>query len=184
IQITESGNVEATQMMDRARTNTIFQSFYFNKATAKKATISKTPNEKYPGQGAFSLVNGIYSNKGISFPDWLGWIGDDLQAVIDLGKKDNFTSVKLHTLNQNESWIYLPEYIEVFTSNDGKKYTSVGRSSEFVSDTLRTGWITVNFPTQSARYIKLYAKNFGTIPPGRAGEGAKAWLFADEIQVY
>ena len=91
--------------------------------------------------------------------------------------------VKLHTLNQNESRIYLPEYVEVFTSNDGKKYTSAGKSSEFVSDTLRTGWITVNFEKKQARFVKVIAKNFGVIPAGKAGEGIKAWLFADEIQI-
>jgi hexosaminidase len=76
----------------------------FNKVTGKKISIKNNPSENYPGQGgAFSLVNGIYSNKGLSYSDWLGWVGDDMEAVIDLGKKDNFSSVKMHTLEQSGS---------------------------------------------------------------------------------
>ncbi|MGZ5190374.1 MAG: beta-N-acetylhexosaminidase [Flavisolibacter sp.] len=183
--ITKDINYTATLFKNNEEfTSPIIQSFHFNRATGTKATIKTPPNERYPGQGAFSLVNGIYSNKSISFPDWIAWIGDDMEAVIDLGKSTIMNKVSVHTLNQNESRIYLPEYVEVFTSNDGKKYTSVGKSSEFVSDTLRTGWITVNFEKKQARFVKVIAKNFGVIPAGKAGEGIKAWLFADEIQVY
>lgn len=159
--------------------------FIKHKATGKKVSITTTPNEKYPGQGgAFSLVNGVYSSKGLSYPDWLGWIGDNLEATIDLGKTTQIDSVRMHTLNQNGSWIYLPQYIEVFTSNDGKTFTSAGKSSNFVTDTLTMGWITVPVRKHSSRYIKLLAKNYGPIPDGQPGAGNKAWLFADEIQVY
>ena len=103
----------------------VMQTFFFNKATGKKVSITKTPNERYPGQGgAFSLVNGVYSNKGLSYPDWLGWIGDDMEATIDLGKMQSFDSVRMHTLDQNGSHVYLPQYVEVLTSTDGKNYTA------------------------------------------------------------
>jgi hexosaminidase len=163
----------------------IEQSFFFNKATGKKVSITTLPNSKYPGQnGAFSLVNGIYSSKGLSYPDWLGWIGDDMEATIDLGRTTSFDSVRMHTLDQNGSWVYLPQYIEVFISNDGSNFTSAGKSATFVGDTLTMGWINVLTRKQSARFIKVIAKNYGLIPDGKPGAGNKAWLFADEIQIY
>jgi len=161
------------------------QTFSFNKVTGKKVSITTPPNSKYPGQGgAFSLVNGIYSNKGLSHPDWLGWVGDDMEATIDLGRTTSFDSVRIHTLDQNGSWVYLPQYVEVLISDDGNNFTSVGKGSTFVKDTLTMGWITVPTPKQSSRFIKVVAKNYGTIPDGKPGAGNKAWLFADEIQVY
>ncbi|RYY00481.1 MAG: hypothetical protein EOO53_21845 [Gammaproteobacteria bacterium] len=163
----------------------LMQDFFFNKATGKKVSMTATPNEKYPGQGgAFSLVNGVYSRKGLSNPDWLGFIGADLEATIDLGKSSPIDSVRMHTINQNGSWVYLPQYVEIFTSSDGKTFTSAGIASEFVSDTLTMGWITVPMNKKPARFIKLVAKNYGLIPDGQPGAGTKAWLFADEIQVY
>lgn len=161
------------------------QAFSFNKATGKKVSITKTPNEKYPGQGgAFSLVNGVYSAKGLSYPDWLGFIGDDLEATIDLGKTATMDSVRMHTLEQNGSWIYLPQYVEVFASNDGTAFNSIGKSSNFRNDTLTMGWMNIPVKGASARYLKVFAKNVGLIPDDKPGGGNKAWLFADEIQVY
>lgn len=165
-------------------TSPIRQSFAFNKATGKKVTVTAIPEPQYSGQsGAFSLVNGITSPKGLSYPDWLGWIGKDLEATIDLGKPEEITTVKMHTIDQNGSWIYLPQYVEIFTSNNGKNFKSAGRSSEFVKDTLTMGVISVSFPKQTTRFVKVVAKNYGTIPDEKPGGGNKAWLFADEIQV-
>jgi len=167
-----------------ANASPIIQEFFLNKATGKKVTMAHAPNEKYPGQGgAFSLVNGVYSKKGLSYPDWLGWIGDDLDATIDLGKVTSFDSLRMHTLDQSGSWVYLPSSVTVWTSMDGRKYTQAGTSSAFVRDTLTMGWITVPL-TGKGRYIHVVAKNFGTIPDGMAGAGNKAWLFADELQLY
>ena len=161
------------------------QHFYFNKATGKNITINKLPREQYPGQGgAFTLVNGIYSDKGLSYPDWMGWIGDDVEATIDLGNEESIDSVRVHTLDQNGSWIYLPEYVEVLVSNDGQNFSSVGKSSKFAPELMTMGWINVAVPKQTARYVRVFLKNYGTIPSGMPGASNKAWLFADEIQVF
>ncbi|HEY1113716.1 MAG TPA: family 20 glycosylhydrolase [Chitinophagaceae bacterium] len=179
------GDPNTVRMMEyKEITTPISQYFTLNKAWGKKVSITAAPNEKYPGQqGAFSLVNGVWSNKGLSYPDWLGWVGDDMVATIDLGAPTSFSSVKMHTLEQNGSWVYLPKQVQVLVSNDGRRYHSVGKSSEFIKDIGTMGFITIKFPAQKSRYIKVIATNYGTIPEGKAGAGNKAWLFADEIQV-
>lgn len=183
--IWKAGEAKAVLIVGKKSLSHLTRYFSFNKATGKKISITIPPNSKYPGQGgAFSLVNGVYSNKGLSYPDWLGWVGDDLEATIDLGKTTSFDSVRIHTLDQNGSWIYLPQYVEVLTSNDGNNFTSVGKASTFVGDTLTMGWMNVSTPKQSSRFIKVVARNYGLIPDGKPGAGNKAWLFADEVQVY
>jgi hexosaminidase len=184
ILIKESGTYTAFYYRDGAIVNTVSQSFYFHKATGKKATITRIPNDKYRGQGgAFSLVNGVFADKGLSHPDWLGWIGEDITATIDMGKPTAVSTVKLHTLDQNGSWVYLPQYVEVFVSNDGKKFRSVGKSSEFIKDNMNAGLISINFRELNTRYIKVFAKNAGLIPEGQPGAGNNAWIFADEIMI-
>jgi hexosaminidase len=183
IKIDTSKTLYASLLKENKPFSELTQTFYFNKATGKRASITRAPSEKYPGQGAFSLVNGIYSNKGLSYADWLGWVGDDMEAIIDLGYDTDFSTVKMHTIEQNGSWIYVPQSVEVLISSDGKNFSSAGKSTEFVKDTLTMGWMNVSFPRQSARFIKVIAKNYGMIPDGKPGAGNKAWLFADEIQV-
>ncbi|MFL5774612.1 MAG: hypothetical protein ACJ75F_15715, partial [Flavisolibacter sp.] len=73
---------------------------------------------------------------------------------------------------------------EVFTSTDGKTFSSEGKSAEFVTDTLTMGWITVKFPRKNTRFIKVMAKNYGMIAEGKPGAGNKAWMMVDEVQVY
>ncbi len=182
--ITKDQEIAVQYFQNNKVVNTQAFKISFNKATGKKVSITKTPNEKYPGQpGAFSLVNGIFSNKGLSYPDWLGWIGDDMEATIDLGKTESFSTIRIHTLDQNGSWVYLPQYVEVLTSTDGKNFTAAGRSSDFVKDNLTMGWITIFLPLQQKPFIKVVAKNYGMIADGKPGAGNKAWLFCDEIQV-
>ncbi|HEX2607110.1 MAG TPA: discoidin domain-containing protein [Flavisolibacter sp.] len=154
------------------------------KATGRKLMLRDKPSERYPGQhGDFSLVNGLRSEKGLSSPDWLGWEGKDLDAVIDFGVPEKFSTVRIHTIDQAGSWVYLPKAVEVYTSANGKTFKKVGSSAEFVSDAMMMGYMSVRFSARQARFLKIVAKNFGTIPEGLPGAGNPAWLMIDEIQV-
>ncbi|RYZ24481.1 MAG: beta-N-acetylhexosaminidase [Chitinophagaceae bacterium] len=143
-------------------------SFHFNKATARPVVVMGTPSRNYPGMGALSLNNGIYSSRGLASTDWLGFLGGDIDATIDLERPTPFTSVRLHTLDQNGSWIYLPQYVEVLVSDDGKDFRSIGKATQFVKDdpAMTQGWITLSIPETRARYIRVLAKNYGVIPEG------------------
>ena len=162
------------------------QKFFLNKATGKKITISAEPSTTYPGNvGAFGLINGALSEKGFNSPEWLGWMGTDMEAVIDLVKSVAVSSVQVHVLDQSQSQIWLPASVEVSISRDGKNYAAAGSSMKFEKDNsgFASGFYKVEFPTTTARYIKVVAKNNGVIAEGNRFAGSKAWLFVDEIQV-
>lgn len=156
-----------------------------NKATGKKITLTTDPGKNYPGQaGAFGLLNGLRSEKGMSSPEWLGWEGGNLEAVIDLGTSTTFNTVNLHTIQAKGNWVYAPASFEVFGSADGSNFTSLGKTSSFQATDNGMGLLSVQTQNASARYIKLVATNFGIIPEGANGAGKKAWLFADEIEIW
>ncbi|WP_332737652.1 glycoside hydrolase family 20 protein [Flavihumibacter sp.] len=158
--------------------------FSVNKATGKKISLANAPSKSYPGQGgAFGLVNGLRSAKGMNSVEWLGFNGDDLDATIDLGKITTISSVELHILESPGSWIYAPQNLELLVSKDGKNFKSVGTTQTFDKKELSMGSMTINTGKQQARYIRLKARNQGVIADGKAGAGHKAWLFADEIIV-
>lgn len=165
---------------------TITQRFSFNKATGKKITLKTAPSDRYMGNvGAFGLINGASSEKGISSAEWLGWSGQDMEATIDLLAAAKLTTVTVHTMEQNGGWIYLPTAIEVFISKDGKNFTSAGSTTDYEKDNsgFASGNMIIKFAPATVRYIKVVAKNYGKIPEGKAGAGNPAWLFVDEIQV-
>lgn len=162
------------------------QKFSFNKATGKKITLSTPASDKYPGDGAFTLVNGVINEKGLArSKEFLGFSGADCEAIIDLGKEEVIKSVTINFLDQRSSWIYPPGIIDIYMSNDGvnfKESPNEERGKEIPGEISRNMNATF-YPAANARYIKVVARNFGIIPDGKPGAGNKAWLFVDEIEV-
>jgi hexosaminidase len=158
---------------------------HFNKATAQKITLTIPPSNSYPGNGgAFGLVNGVVSDKGINSAEWLGFAeGQDAEMVIDMGSTQEINEVKVHTLDQQGSWIYLPESMEVATSNDGVNFAKVTSTTKIIDDQLRMKYVVNSFDKTNCRFVKIWVKNFGQIPSGKPGAGHQAWLFLDEVQI-
>lgn len=159
------------------------QYFRGHKALGKKVTLRKQPAPAYNTGGAFSLVDGITGRHPWTGAEWLGWWGDTLDAVIDLGKVDSIKSVGLYTLYDPGSWIYQSQNVEVYTSIDGKTFTQmVGLPNVLSSGGSPNVDIFVRdrFP---ARYIHVVATGKGIIPHGSPGAGYAAWLFVSEIVV-
>jgi hexosaminidase len=166
------------------RLSTVSQSFLFNKATGKKITIVSEPSKNYPGDGAFTLVNGVQNDKGLSKGnEFLGFLGKDCEGTIDLGKTEKIKKIRFHSLNQNGSWIYPPKYIEVSFDDaaTGKKIISVEKP---VEDKQGNIIYEINLENETAvRLLNFKLVNYGIIPSGNPGAGTAAWLFVDEIEV-
>ncbi len=191
ILVTENNPIQYVQSIDKktfAQKAYVSQVFNFNKATGKKITLATEISKNYPGDGAFTLVNGVQNEKGMSrSSEFLGFSGNDLDATIDLGAITNVKKVTLHALAQPGSWIYLPSKVEVhYLLSDGtEKREMLGPTHIASVDVIQqTGNIKIEIPgNYSCRYVRVIAKNFGTIPTGNAGAGNSAWLFVDEIEV-
>jgi alpha-L-fucosidase len=152
----------------------------------KSVSLTKEPSEKYKAQGAASLTDGITGSKKFTDGKWLGFEGDDMEAVIDLGKKSSVRSVKLDYLVNTGSWIFEPVEISVETSANGEKYTTV-LTKKFNAALWKqpdeVKQFSDVFPAVNAKYIKITVKNRGTCPETHPGKGSKAWIFVDEISV-
>ncbi len=169
------------QLNGKPISNPIYQNFHFNKATGKKITLANQPSKNYPGDGAFTLVNGVQNEKGTAkSKEFLGFSGDDCIATIDLGKEENISFVKVHYLHQTGSWIHQPSSVIILTSTDGVDFTPVALSNPTISNNEA---ICEFLNPVNTRFVKIQVANFGVIPAGNLGEGNKAWLFVDEIEI-
>ena len=164
------------------------QKFLFNKATGKQITLANQASKNYPGDGAFTLVNGVQNEKGLAkSSEFLGFNGTDLDATIDFGKDIEISKISLHTLYQNGSWIYLPATIEVsfipfIDTTIVTRHPPIETITQKITDENNLQIIKLAEP-KTCRYIRLVAKNYGAIPSGKPGAGNLAWLFVDEIEV-
>lgn len=173
-----------SELEDKPASAKVTLDFSLNKATGKRISLKYSPSKNYPGQGgAFGLVNGLRSDKGMNSSEWLGWNGQDMEATIDLGQPTQVSVAALHMLESQGSWIYAPGKLELWLSMDGKHFKAVGTTESFNKEPLSSGTMTILCATQKARYVKLIARNAGKIPEGKPGAGHQAWMFADEIIV-
>ncbi len=186
--VKENCKIEATLKCHHDLMSSAIQQFHFNKATGKKITLATQASKSYPGDGAFTLVNGVQNEKGLAkSSEFLGFSGTDLDATIDFGKDVEISKISLHTLNQNSSWIYLPAAIEVsfilfIDTTIITRHPPIETITQKITDENNVQTIKLTEP-KTCRYIRLVAKNYGIIPSGKPGAGNPAWLFVDEIEV-
>ncbi|HUR65742.1 MAG TPA: family 20 glycosylhydrolase [Chitinophagaceae bacterium] len=186
VKITGSLTTRATLINRKTVLAAASQKFSFNKATGKKITLAKEASSNYPGDGAFSLVNGVINEKGFArTKEFLGFNGTDCEAVIDLGESLEISFVVVNLLNRTSSWIWRPQTAEVLGSGDGQTWYPLKMTDDFVDKKDGTGKGTMILPFRKTfvRYVKVIVTNWGVIPPGNPGAGNKAWLFVDEIEV-
>lgn len=171
---------------NKAISNPVYETFHFSKATGKKITLTTPPSKSYPGDGAFTLVNGVQNEKGLAKRnEFLGFSGADCEAIIDLGKEEKISTVTVHTLHQKSSWIWRPLTAEVHTSTDGSKYEFAGLTDDFnvTIKGLEKGKMKLSFEKKEARFVKIIVKCWEEIPAGEPGAGKRPWLFIDEIEL-
>ena len=157
------------------------RNYVINKATNKPIKFKTQANKSYSGDGNFTLVNGVTASLPRINNQWLGWSGNDLEAIVNLEKTEDVSEITVGFLKEEVNWIYLPKEVEYFTSIDGKNFTSVGKINS--NEISNERFATLQLKTTKAKYVKVIAKNFGKIPSGKPGAGENAWLFCDEIQI-
>ncbi len=160
----------------------LVQPFVVSKSTGKPVSLKYPAHGSYPGNGAFTLVDGVRGDTTRHGQNWLGWWGPDMDATVDLGAPQKISNVTIDAYDGEGSWIYLPRSVEVFVSVDSIRYTSVKRLS--ADEIHRCGTrLVMQIGDQTARFVRVVAENAGRIPEGKQGGGNNAWLFVDEIIV-
>ena len=186
IVLQKSAKIRAAAFRDGKRSSVTSQNISFNKATACPVELLQPTHKNYTYKGGATLTDGLLGDKGFGTGRWLGFSGNDLEAVIDLKQNTDVSSVSLNTCVDKGSWIFDARNIEVSVSADGKSFTKVASKSlpaleEQTPDNICTYELT--FPQTTTRYVKLTATSEHNIPKWHGGKGKPAFLFVDEISV-
>ncbi len=165
---------------------------YFDEAiTEHRAVHAKVRynvkfNDRYAANGSSTLTDGVKGTDAYQML-WQGWWGKDLDVTIELDTIQQLTAVKAGFLEDNQSWILGPSYMEVSVSDDGVSFAKVAKGVNFKAwQRLDKGVqvLLAQLPEGThGRYIRVMMKNVGDLPLWR-GVAGKAWLFCDEIEIY
>lgn len=180
----ESSHVRAMYYKDNKLVDSLTIRLNINKATGKKISLKEQPSDYFPGNGAFTLVDGILNDKGGRTHESIGFSGSDVEATIDLGTAQQISSVVVHALNSGGTYVYPPKAVEVYGSADGNNFKPLGTENAVTKVEGPKAILKMDFSPVNTRFVKVVVRNQQTVPEGKQGEGEKTWLFLDEIQVY
>lgn len=144
-------------------------------------------NPQYNARGPRGLIDGLRGSVNWKTGGWQGYQDTDFSAVIDLRGTRKISALGSGYCQDARSWIWMPRYVEYSVSEDGKNFTVVGRVDNTVDEQdydIQTKDFVLNLESPvEARYIKVFAKNFGTIPEWHLGAGGEGFIFIDEVWV-
>jgi hexosaminidase len=96
-------------------------------------------------------------------------------VTIDLGDQQQLSSLASTFMQITGPGVYMPDYVEVSISSDGKTFTPIGKTINDIPTTNATlifKTFRVDMGKMMGRYIRFFAKNH------------TGFLFLDEIIVY
>ena len=161
-----------------------------------EAEFTKTPKgrsiklltqygSQYSAGGDKALIDYLRGPNNYMTGSWQGYEGVNLEAIIDLGKMTSFSELSTGFLQDWNAWIFMPEWVDYYASNDGQNFHKLGRVLNDVDE--RNSDVIIkdfNLKTNTkTRYIKVIAKNRKFNPEWHRAPGGTCWIFADEISV-
>ncbi|GAA0724468.1 hypothetical protein GCM10009430_28880 [Aquimarina litoralis] len=167
----------------------IIETEFFKINPNLKITLENEYANRYNGGGPDALINGIKGAMDYRSGSWQGFHNRDLIASLDLGSIKNINTISIGFLEDQRSWIFYPQKVEFWISEDGKQWNPLDKNTFIKSPTpsaeVSIKKIDVSSISRKAKFIKIKAQTVGTIPEWHIGSNydGKAWIFADEITV-
>ncbi len=186
IAITETADFQAVVIRPEGKSKVVSKKISFNKATYCPIELTFQPSEKYKFGGAVTLVDGMKGNDSYATGAWLGFVGGDVEAIIDLGQETEIKRVATSAVVDMSAWIMGSTGLVVSVSDDNKEFREVASKdipAETNIDKKGVENYEITFDPVKARYVKVVIKRSPALPKGHAGEGKAAYMFIDEIEV-
>jgi len=152
----------------------------------RKIKLFSNYSKMYTAGGDNALIDMLRGSNDFRNGHWQGYKAQDFEAIVDLGKIKRINSIETGFIQDVRSWILMPKFVEYYYSNDSIHFTKAVKLENDIPDTEPES-IIKNFKYSSrkinARYIKVFAKYYGTLPDWHLGAGHESFLFIDEIVI-
>lgn len=184
VTLKESCIIKAVALRPGSGSDIFTDSITFNKATAHPVTLLNEPHPRYKAKGGETIVDGKFGTNGFGNGDWIGYVGRDLVATVDLEAAEQMSEVTVRACVATGDWVFDAAGFEVAVSDDGKSFTTVG-SETYPAMTTSSNAIVAHalkFDPVSARYVRVTVKP-ATIPAWHQGAGKPGFVFVDEIEI-
>jgi len=164
---------------------TIERGIMQNLALGKEVTLMQPPL-KYANEDPQVLTDGAFGG-GSFYANWLGFEGNDLEAVIDFGDEIKLTEASCAFLQVTNHVVFFPKSVTYYFSNDGENYFRLGtvRNKRPLTKKSKVNdiqYFKIGFYPKKIRYLKIVGDNMGEPPFWHHAAGTPSWIFVDEIE--
>lgn len=156
-----------------------------NKALGKKV-VSLTKPKKYANENPMVLTDGALGGSSF-YANWLGYEGNDMEVVIDLGEPQEISSISMAFLQVTNHIVFFPDNVSCYGSNDTAEFIKLAalKNEKALNKKSKVNdiqYFDFSFKPKRYRYLKIMAKNVET-PYWHHAAGLPSWVFADEVIV-
>jgi hypothetical protein len=157
-----------------------------NKALGKKVTLLTSP-KKYANEDPQALTDGALGGNGF-YANWLGFEGNDMEAIIDLGEEMEISSISVAFLQVTNHIVFFPLNVNYSYSVDNKTFRNLGTVENDMPLTKESRvndikYFDLKFDETRVRYIKIQGRSMKTPPYWHHAAGLPSWIFADEVLI-
>ena len=142
-------------------------------------------SDLYPVGGVKALNDQLFGSLDYHH-NWLGFHGEDMILDIDLFEPKGISEIQMNFLQAVNSWVFLPEVLEIEYSNDGMAYKTISVQEGDIAERnylVKSIPFYFSFDSIKTQYIRITAKSIKTCPEWHRGYGKPSWIFIDEIIV-
>jgi len=185
IPVNNSCSLKAKLISKNGLTGKIEKDYLFHKAVGAKVIYKNKYSQSFKGGGNLALVDQKTGSKNYKNKAWQGFHKKDLNVILDLGDKKVIKEVNIGFLHNHNSWIFLPEKVEILFSEDGKEFKQL-ISKDIPLDKSNKKYRKVyefSFKNREIQYLKVVAQSVRFCPKWHKANGKPAYLFVDEIEV-
>ncbi|MEZ5040580.1 MAG: DUF4838 domain-containing protein [Saprospiraceae bacterium] len=157
-----------------------------NLAHQKPVKLLELP-KKYAKEDPQTLTDGAFGGSSF-YANWLGFEGNNLEAVIDLGEPMEISEISTAFLQVTNHIVFFPEEVQYFASSDGQQFRAIAslKNQHPLSPKSKINdiqYFTYTGPLQTFRYLKVIAVNPKVAPVWHHAANLPSWIFVDEVEL-
>lgn len=157
-----------------------------NLASQKPVTLLEKP-KKYAHEDPQALTDGAFGGSSF-YANWLGFEGNNLEAVIDLGKPTEVSEISTAFLQVTNHIVFFPEEVQYLASKDGEQFSAIATLKNQYPLTRESKINDIQYfihtgTPQTFRYLKVIGVNPKVAPVWHHAADLPSWVFVDEVEL-
>ncbi len=184
--INKTTHIRAIAVHPNGNRSYVTKASFYKMPENRSIEIKSTYNPQYSAGGDEGLIDLLRGPDDFRTGFWQGYQDQDFEAIVDLSEPQNIHKLALGCLQDIRSWIWMPTEVTFYVSQDGENFRKVGIVKNDIPED-QYGPVLKDFEISNLneyiRFVKVAAKNYGTIPDWHMGHGGEAFIFVDEIVI-